>query len=143
MRGYLFDTMAHVAAYNTLPEKWSRSWQEALHGNKHLLLFEPLVAEMSYRLTLKVGEDRARERIYWLKGMKNTEIVNIDDNLAINAGKLYLRYRNKSISLVDAFILSVANEKGAKVFTTDHHVRDAGRKERITIDFLPKEELER
>ncbi|GFO98227.1 hypothetical protein ig2599ANME_2450, partial [groundwater metagenome] len=46
MGGYLFDTMVHVHAYDSIPEKWQRQWKEATVGTKQLILFEPLIAEI-------------------------------------------------------------------------------------------------
>lgn len=56
MRGYLFDTMVHVAAEYGIPDKWQRHWKEATVGRKNLILFELLVAEILNQLTRRKGQ---------------------------------------------------------------------------------------
>jgi len=41
------------------------------------------------------------------------------------------------LSLVDCFLLSVAKVNGARVFTTDHKLRDAAKKMKVNISYLP------
>lgn len=141
MRGYLFDTMVHIAACDSLTEKWLRHWKEATTvGNKSLLLFEPLIAEIFYQLSRQKGEKAASDRILWLKGLPTMTMVKLDDNIAMDAG----RYRKRGefdISLVDAFSLAISKKERAELFTTDHGIRDAGKKIRVKVNYLPRGEL--
>jgi len=140
MRGYLFDTMVHMVACNSIPEKWRRQWKEATVGNKSLLLFEPLIAEIFYQLTRQKGESAAVNRILWLKGLPTITMVKLDDNIAMDAGR-FRRRREFNISLVDAFALAISKKKRAELFTTDHGIRDAGKKIGVNVNYLPKEAL--
>jgi len=141
MTAYLFDTMAHAAAMSGMPEKWRRAWKEVTIGHKSLILLEPLVAEMTSKLSPRIGIARARQRILWLKSLRNTSVVSPDDNEAIEAGFAKMRYKAAGLSLVDAFILTIARRQGAKVFTTDRGLRDTCRESKVEVDFLPLEEL--
>jgi predicted nucleic acid-binding protein len=81
---------------------------EATTGAKLLILTEPLIAETFYQLIRKEGEKAAQKRIFWLKGLRSCRIVPLDDHHALEAGRLFLRFRHLGISLADAFSLSVA-----------------------------------
>lgn len=139
MRGYLFDTMVHVIACDSVPEKWRRQWKEIQSGNKSLFLFEPLIAEIFYQLYKIIGDKHSRERIFWLRALENTKIVELDDEMAFEAGRLQNEFNG--ISLVDAFSLTIAKRKGAKIFTSDRVIRDAARNIEVDVDYLPKELL--
>lgn len=142
MKSYLFDTMVHVAATRgRVPEKWRRQWDEVKAGRKYLLLFEPLIAEMFYRMAEAVGEEAALTRILWLKSLRSAKLVKIDDRVAVSAARIFSRFRRYGISLVDAFSVAVAKREGAKLFTTDLGVRNVCRKADILVSFLPREEL--
>ena len=142
MVGYLFDTMVHVVAYEGIPEKWYRQWKEATVGRKRLLLFEPLVAEILYQLARRKGERTALERILWLKGLQSTTMVELTDNIAFDAGRLYMRFTNK-IGMVDSFLLAIAKKNQAEIFTTDHNLRDVGKEIAVRVHYMPKKSLER
>ena len=141
MGAYLFDAIVHVQARSSIPEKWKRQWKEATTGFKSFLLTEPLVAEIFYQLARQHGENAARNRILWLKSLSTCRIETLDDNLAFEAGRLYLRFRHLGISLTDAFSISTARRAGAEILTTDHGVRDACRTLGIGVNYLPLESL--
>ncbi len=130
--------MVHVSAVREVPDKWRRQWKEATIGNKTLILFEMLVAEIHSKLTLRKGQNASRNRMLWLKGLRNTKMVDVDDNLAFEASRIYLRLRVHSLSLVDSFLLAIAEKERARVFTSDHSLRDAAREMRIDVNFLPE-----
>jgi len=138
--GYLFDTMVHVAACISLPEKWRRQWKQAVDGTKRLLISELLVAEIFYQLTKISGKEAARDRILWVKGRPTTTIVSIDDAMSLNAGMLFLRFKN-FIGIVDAFSLEIARRERAEIFTTDHQIRKVAKEIGVPVSYLPKESL--
>ena len=141
MSSYLFDAMVHVQARTTIPEKWKRQWKEATTGAKQLILTEPLIAETFYQLIRKEGEKAAQKRIFWLKGLRSCRIVPLDDHHALEAGRLFLRFRHLGISLADAFSLSVARMERAEIFTSDHGIRDACRSLDIEVSYLPLKDI--
>ena len=133
--------MVHVVAVDDIPDKWRRHWKEATVGNKHLILFELLVAEIMNQLTIRKGQNASRNRMFWLKGLRNTWMVDVDDNTAFEASRIYLSMKGHSLSLVDSFLLAIAKKERAKVFTSDHRLRDAARAIKIDVNFLPKDVL--
>jgi len=60
--------------------------------------------------------------------VKNSLIINLDEEIAVNAGKLHghVRSKNKRISLADCIIAESARKYGAIVLTTDHHFKILG-----------------
>jgi len=139
--GYLFDTMVHVYANNNIPEKWRRQWKEVTVGNKKLILFEPLIAEIMYQMIKEKGDGVASNRILWVKGLPNAEIVELNDHIAFAAARIFLKFKKYSISLVDSFSLAIAKSKRAEIFTTDYGLRRAGNDFKVRVNFLPKEAL--
>ena len=134
--------MVHVSAVRGVPDKWRRQWKEATVGNKTLILFEMLVAEVLSRLTVRKGQNASRNRMLWLKGLRNTKMIDVDDSIAFEASRIYLRLRDYSLSLVDSFLLAIAKKERARVFTSDHSLRDAAREMKIDVSFLPEGVLE-
>ena len=137
MGGYLFDTMVHVHASNSIPENWRRHWKDATVGNKQLILFEPLIAEILYQMIKEKGDGTATDRILWIKSLNNTRIVELNDKLAFAAGRAYLKFKKYGLSLVDSFSLVIAKEEKAEIFTTDHGLRDAGKDSGVRVSYLP------
>ncbi len=76
-----------------------------------------------------------------MKGLRNIKMVDIDDNSAFEASRLYLSMRKHSISLVDSFVLAIAKKERAKVFTSDHKLRNAARDIKVEVNYLPRESL--
>lgn len=68
-------------------------------------------------------------------------MVGIDDNIAFEASSLYLKLGRHNISLVDSFMLAIAKKERAKVFTSDHGLRNAAREIDVAVSYLPKESL--
>jgi len=137
MKHYLFDTNALSLAFaEALPEKWVRPWKETRAGHRGLLLFEPLVSETYYKNIPRYGKKISKDRIFWLKSLPRSKMHQIDDNDAIRAGDIKVQFPG-NLSLVDCFLLAVAKTNNAKIFTTDYGVRDAARKMKIEVDYLP------
>lgn len=142
MRNHLFDTMVLVAAVRgAIPEKWRRQWNETKAGRKHLLLFEPLIAEMYYTLAKFMGEEAAQAKMLWLKSLRGARLVPLNDNLALGAARTILKFKHYGISLVDAFSITIAKREGAELFTTDLGVRNICKEVGVPVSFLPSDEL--
>lgn len=138
MKRYLFDTnIISLWFDNSLPEKWLRHWKEIKMGNSSLLLFEQLISESYYKNIHKYGKKKSRDNILWLKGLPNNCLYAINDNDALNAGDIKVQYKKYKLSLVDCFLITIAKTNRAKIFTTDHSVRDVARKMNINVDYLP------
>ncbi len=142
MPGYLFDTMAHVAFVDSVPDKWSAAWENFRMGRASMILSATLLAEIVQKLGAAKGERSARHRVDWLLGRPNTTFVPLEQRHGRTAGRTLLKRGPRyGLSLADSFALCLAKERGATVFTTDRGLRDACREERVTVSFLPVEEL--
>jgi len=54
--GYLFDTGFLTSALTgSLPEKWTRPWNEIIKRGNTGYIIEPVIAEICYRLMSKKG----------------------------------------------------------------------------------------
>ncbi|PIV67666.1 MAG: hypothetical protein COS08_09050 [Euryarchaeota archaeon CG01_land_8_20_14_3_00_38_12] len=138
MKTYSFDTnFISLAWGDKLPEKWLRRWKEVKMGYSRLLLCEPLISEMYYKNIPNYGMKSCKDKILWLKSLPNVKIHQIDDNDAINAGNIKLQHSGHILALVDCFVLAIARDYRAKVFTTDHWIRDIARDVSVDVDFLP------
>lgn len=138
MKRYLFDTNSISLTFNdSLPEKWRRFWKEVRMGSKGLLLFEPLISEIYYKNIPKHGKQNCKNKIIWLKSLQKTEIHQLNDRDAINAGDLKIQFSRYDLSLVDCFLLSIAKANKAMIVTTDHSVREVARKLNVNVSFLP------
>ncbi len=138
MKKYLFDTNAiSTILFGSAPEKWLRHWKDVKEGRGTLILFEPLISEIFYRNTPKLGKKACKDKILWLKSLPRAEIHQLGDNEAIDAGNIKIDFAKNNLSLVDCFLLSVGKRYSCKIFTTDHSVRDVARELRINVDYLP------
>ena len=138
MKQYLFDTNSvSLTFYNSLPEKWKRYWKEVRMGKCGLLLIEPLISEIYYKNIPKLGKKKSKDHIFWLKSLPQTKIHQLDDNDAIKAGDIKVQYSRYKLSLVDCFILSVAKDHNAVVFTTDYQMKYVSSKIKVNVNFLP------
>ena len=143
MRRHLLDTMVQMAFYRgKVPAKWARPWRDVREGRRSLVAVESRVAELFSRIARTDGEEAARDRILWVKGLRRTEVVPADDNIAMAAGRLYARHNGEhGVSLADCFALAVARERRAEVLTADRGMRDCARAEGVSVSWLPKGEV--
>jgi predicted nucleic acid-binding protein len=140
-RAYIFDAMVVASGSDAPPEKWERPFAEVRGGRAELLLFEPLVAEMVFQLSKRFGPERAKSEVRSWKSLPGTRLCELDDSWAFAAAAARLKHQNEDISYVDAFILDLARRERAKVLTTDCGLRDAARREKVDVSFLPWCEL--
>jgi len=144
MSTYLFDTSAFsLFLLGKIPEKWKRFWNDVclIRKNK-LILFEPLISEIFYQFSKQIGFDKTKEKIEWIKSLPTSEMVLLDDNIAIIAGKYKINFSIFSISLVDCYILALAQRKNATILTTDAGLKNSARKLNINTNFIPFKEIE-
>ena len=120
------------------PEKWKRPWHEIrfIHKNK-LILFEPLISEIFYQISKKIGFKKAKNKIEWIKTLPTSEIISLNDNIAITAGKYKISYNKYGISLVDCYSLTLALRKNATILTTDTGLKNSAKKLNIVTNFIP------
>ena len=138
MKRYLFDTNSISLTFdNDLPEKWIRPWKEVKAGIGSLVLFEPLISETYYKNIPRHGKKISKDNIYFLKSLPKAKVHQLDDNDALNAGDIKIQYKQYGLSLVDCFLITVAKTNNAKIFTTDHGVREVARSMKVKVDYLP------
>jgi predicted nucleic acid-binding protein len=134
----MFDTNAlSIILYDNIPEKWSMKWKFIREGRAELILIEPLISEVFYKNVPKKGKKVSKNKIFWLKSLKKGEIYRMEDNDAILAGEIKIKYSNKGISLVDCFLIAVGKRQSASLFTTDPGIRDVARKLNVKVDYIP------
>lgn len=140
MKTYLFDTsMISLILSDTLPEKWSRYWKEVRYGTKKTILFEGLVSEIFYKNAPRHDFQFMRKKLEWIKSLQASKIVNITDNDAFEAGEYMVNLCKFDLSLVDAYILTVARKNTARIITTDTNLKQASKTVRVECDYLPLE----
>lgn len=136
--------MAHVAEYRKrTPEKWQVFWNHLKTGRAVLILTEPLISEIYYRIQMQGGKDDAENYLVVLKSRKNVRVIpEYDgDKMAFEAGRL--KVKHSDLSLVDCYILAAALTEGATVFTADQGIMEAAAKEGCKVSFIPKRALDR
>jgi predicted nucleic acid-binding protein len=136
--------MVHTAEFRRrTPEKWVRLWNQLYSGNRILVLIEPLISEIFYQIEKLSSKAAAQKYIFRIKGMQNTDVVpHADgDKIALLAGEIRYKHRQRNVSLVDSYIIATAIRENAAVYTTDHGVRDSAREEKCEVQYLPKESL--
>jgi predicted nucleic acid-binding protein len=140
----ILDTMAHIAEYKgKTPEKWQRVWNQLSLDRSIIILTEPLVSEIYYRIAILDGQIAAECYLLTLKSKKNIRIIPCGDGdkMAFQAAKYKLKHRRHGISVVDSYVLAAALIERATIFTADHGIRDAGNEEKCSINYIPKGEL--
>ncbi len=136
--------MVHHAIYkDKLPEKWAAKWRLIKSGKDILLLNEPQIAEIFFKLERSYGQDEARTYIFRIKCLDNSRLIprKEDDNLSFYSGHIRNQYRKFGISSIDSYLISIAKHENATLFSTDLPLRNVARKEKISVDYLPKESL--
>ncbi len=143
MKKCIFDTNAVSLMFSeNLPEIWERYVKQVRKGERILLLFEPLISEIFYKNEPNFGFSICRDKIYQLKALPKVEIHRLTDTDAINAGQIKIRYLDYDLSLVDCYLLSIGKSRKCIILTTDHKVRDVGKKIDIEIIYHPLAETE-
>jgi len=134
------DTMVlFKACEDRLPEKWLRIWKQIRSGTYRLFLTEPVISELYYLIEENYGRDSATAKVLALKAMRH-ELQGDPDKLSFLAADLRARHNN--LSIADRFSIAAAIIYSGRLLTTDHGIRDAARKERCEVDYLPREELQ-
>ena len=137
MRRYLIDTGAlSLILSGNVPDKWRRPWEEVKFGRGQLVLLEQLVCEPYKKNVPKHGSKDVRDKILWLKSLRETTMYHPDDNDAVHAGDLKLR-PSTDLSIVDCFVLSSARANRATIITNDHSMRDTAKGIGLRVIWLP------
>jgi len=134
---YLFDTgFLILALTDSLPEKWSRPWNEMIKQERLCYIIEPVVMETYYQLMTKKGMDResAKDLIMKIKSLPSVQIPHLDDNDSFRAALYHVRF---NLSFVDCFLLAIANKLKLKIYTTDESLKMAAKKINVLYDYLP------
>lgn len=136
MKKILFDTyVVSLMLSGNLPEKWVRYANEIRKGERILLMFEPLISEIFYKNVPVFGISKCRDKIYWLKSLPKVEIHTLTDNDALDAGEIKVQQLQYGLSLVDCYLLSIGKRRNSIVLTTDHGVRDVGKKIGVEVKY--------
>ena len=138
--GYLFDTgFLTPALTGSLPEKWTRPWNEIIKRGKAGYIIEPVIAETCYQLMTKKGinKEMSKNHIMQIKSLDSMSILNLNDNDSFKASLYRTRFSKFSLSLVDCFILAAANRLKLKIYTTDELLKRVAMKINVLYNYLP------
>jgi len=138
--GYLFDTGFLTSALtDSLPEKWTRPWNEIIKRGKAGYIIEPVIAETCYQLMTKKGinKEMSKNHIMRIKSLDSMNILNLNDNDSFKASLYRTSFSKFSLSLVDCFILATANRLKLKVYTTDEPLKRVAKKINVSYNYLP------
>ncbi|KAF5414319.1 MAG: hypothetical protein C5S48_08900 [Candidatus Methanogaster sp.] len=138
--GYLFDTGFLTSALtDSLPEKWTRPWNEIIKRGKTGYIIEPVIAETCYQLMTKKGLNKAmsKNHIMRIKSLDSMNILNLNDNDSFKASIYRTRFSKFSLSLVDCFILATANRLKLKIYKTDEPLKRVANKINVQYNYLP------
>ena len=137
--GYLFDTGFLTSALtDSLPEKWIRPWNEIIKRGKAGYIIEPVIAETCYQLMTKKGinKEMSKNHIMRIKSLDSMNILDLNDNDSFKASLYRTRFSKFSLSLVDCFILAVANRLKLKIYTTDEPLKRVAKKINVQYNYL-------
>jgi predicted nucleic acid-binding protein len=143
MKRYLFDTNVYSLVFSeNIPEKWVRYWKEVRSGRKRLIIFEMLISEIFYKNSY-YGFKTVRERLEGIKYLPTLEITKITDTDAFQAAEYMVSLHRFGLSLVDSYILTIAQRNRARIITTDGGIKKSGKKIGLDIDYLPFKSIKR
>jgi len=110
---HIVDTSGWLEYFADSPQ--ARHFAAAVEDTKHLLVPAVIVYEVFKKVALAFDENRALQAIGQLK---QGRVVNVDEAIAIYAGKLSLE---KKLPMADALIYATAVLHDATVYTQDAH----------------------
>ena len=110
---HIVDTSGWLEYFADSPQ--ARHFAAAVEDTEHLLVPAVIVYEVFRKVALAFDENRALQAIGQLK---QGRVVNVDEAIAIYAGKLSLE---KKLPMADALIYATAVLHDATVYTQDAH----------------------
>jgi len=110
---HIVDTSGWLEYFADSPQ--ARHFAAAVEDTEHLLVPAVIVYEVFRKVALAFDENRALQAVGQLK---QGRVVNVDEAIAIYAGKLSLE---KKLPMADALIYATAVLHGATVYTQDAH----------------------
>jgi toxin FitB len=110
---HIVDTSGWLEYFADSPQ--ARHFAAAVEDTEHLLVPAVIVYEVFKKVALAFDENRALQAIGQLK---QGRVVNVDEAIAIYAGKLSLE---KKLPMADALIYATAVLHDATVYTQDAH----------------------
>jgi len=110
---HIVDTSGWLEYFADSPQ--ARHFAAAVEDTEHLLVPAVIVYEVFKKVALAFDENRALQAISQLK---QGRVVNVDEAIAIYAGKLSLE---KKLPMADALIYATAVLHDATVYTQDAH----------------------
>ena len=138
MRKLIFDTNSiDLLFQEKLPLKWKKYWQEIKNNTSKLLLFEILITEIFYKLSRTYGSSTMEHKILQLKSLESLKFIEIDDNFAILAGKMVIKYQKYGLSIVDSYIVACGKKFGGLIISTDPGIKKACKEEKVKNNFIP------
>jgi len=121
VRRYTFDT-GPLFLYFGESVRAKKLLDEVQRGRVEGSTCEPNLAELYYKTCEKMGRETARIRYLSIRRSK-VIVFAPDETLSRSAGELKCKHRGK-LSLVDAYALALAKERGATLITSDPRISE-------------------
>jgi hypothetical protein len=136
---YFFDTgFLTLAIINKLEGKWIRPWKEVRKQRKSGYTIEPILAETYYQLMKNgMNKEAAKNRIIQIKAINSLKVTELDDNDSFKAGYYRSKLKDFKLSLVDCFVLAIADKNKLRIYTTDSPLKGAANEINLGCEYLP------
>jgi predicted nucleic acid-binding protein len=133
MKDYVLDANALVRLFRNTPgaDTVDNLIQQAKSGRAHLSISAVNLTEVLYVLARYFGQERALMCVD--KARRVAEPVLVDEQIAIDAGILRIRYK---LGLADCFAAELAMRTGATLVTADPEFAKLGK--RLKVLALPR-----
>lgn len=120
MKSLVFDTGA-LTQYFADNDQMREFIQRVAKGTLQGLIPAPILSELYYKICQKMGNEIARIRYVALQN-SNIELVNLEDSLILEAGRIKCQY--SFTSLADSFAAGLALLEKCPLVTTDGGLAD-------------------
>ncbi|BAK54456.1 type II toxin-antitoxin system VapC family toxin [Sulfurisphaera tokodaii] len=112
----IFDTSFFHVYFSGLNDETKETMEEVYMGKSQGYTIDLNLAEFLYTYGKLKGLEEARVRLSLILNSP-IKIVSTNRELALRAGELKVKYQN--LSIVDCFIVALAEKENAVVYTTD------------------------
>ncbi|BFH72941.1 hypothetical protein SJAV_08850 [Sulfurisphaera javensis] len=118
----IIDTGIYINYFLKKDERYRKILQEIFTGEKEGISLFLNLTELYYVLGRLIGKESSMTAISLIR-KSPIKFVNIDEDLSIRAGEIKLTY--DFLSIVDAYLIALAEREKAKIITTDSAIPKA------------------
>ena len=121
-RKILFDTSFFHAYFGGVQGKAKEVMNEIFAGKSLGYTLDLVIAEFIYTYGRVKGIEEAKVKVSLIMNSP-IKVVSTTKEIALRAGELKIKYRD--LSLVDCFVIALAEREGAVIYTTDSGIGKA------------------